>query len=300
MDAPEDLHSIVPYLRNRILTAFPDIVITASELITTGWDSYIFLINNKFAFKFPRSEIQAGNLEREINLLKEIHECPLAVPDYRYVSGSGSELFGGYTFIRGDPLNSVKSLTDTMILQLTGFLNYLHNVSPSLVGDGKIQATDCNIWRDRYRQLYRTIKDHYSDILTRDVLNLLETEFRNYLTHFSSDFSTSLTHGDLYSGNVIINSKDGKVKGVIDWGDCSIGDPAMDFAALAVDFAGEQILEVLAGYEGPVDDSFRDRIEFYWKMEPFYSISHYSKLEDEIELRKSIEKLEERLSSRLF
>lgn len=295
-----NLPTLIAQLRNRILTAFPDIRIGSSELISSGWDNYILLVNGRIAFKFPRTESHSRYLEKEINVLQEIRDCPVRVPDYRYISGSGSGMFVGYDFISGDPMNSVNSLSDTMIMQLTEFLNYLRSVSPSLIGKGKLRDSDYSALRDKYRQMYRDVIRNYTGILDQHILNMIEAEFRKYLAHPSPGFETSLAHGDLYRGNVVIDSKIGRVNGVIDWGDCSIGDPAVDFAAIAVDFPADQVLQILSGYEGPQDNSFMERIEFYWKMEPFYSIGHFIELKDEEMRDSSIEALRKRLNSTLF
>lgn len=295
-----EFRTVLSTLRNRILTAFPDINMLSSRLISSGWDSHVILVNNRIAFKFPKRESYSEILAREISLLKAILDCPVRVPNYRYVSGSGTELFGGYDFINGEPLNSVKTLTDTMKEQFVQLLNYLFQRTGILLESGKLLFSDHNMWRDRYRQFYREIREKLSGSLGSYTMMQLENEFKLFLATYSSSFKTSLTHGDLYRGNVIINPEKGRIHGIIDWGDCLMGDPALDLAAIAVDFPYSEIEPIVSEYTGEMDEYFTKRMEFYWKIEPLYGLLHYSEKQDEEQKGKILEVLNSRLNGRLI
>ena len=45
-----------------------------------------------------------------------------------------------------------------------------------------------------------------------------------------ADFAPVFVHGDLYSRHLLVDDA-GRPCGVIDWGDCHVGDPAVDLMA---------------------------------------------------------------------
>lgn len=300
MEDPGDIHSLLSSLRNRVLVSFPDLNMSNSRIISSGWDNYVLLVDERIAFKFPRTNERAEALTKEIEITGLLASCPVRVPQYRYVSGSGEKIFGGYEYIRGKPLNSVSSLSGTMVTQFADLLNHLRKVSATAIEKNVLPGSDANVWRDRYRQIFRDLRDNYHSVLGDEVMVEIESLFRSFLSNSSSQFETPLIHGDLYRENVIVNPGKGRIEGVIDWGDSTLGDPAIDFAAIAVDFPAEEVMRILELYEGDVDRSFSDRMEFYWKIEPVYEIGHSKVLGNTERLGSALDILKQRLSSGLF
>jgi aminoglycoside phosphotransferase (APT) family kinase protein len=75
-------------------------------------------------------------------------------------------------------------------------------------------------------------------------------------------FRPALTHSDLGPTHLLV--RDGRLAGVIDWGDARVGDPAIDYTWLL---------------NGPfpdwdVDDDLRRRARIYHRLEPWFEV-HY-------------------------
>lgn len=70
-------------------------------------------------------------------------------------------------------------------------------------------------------------------------------------------------HGDLHTANVIV--ADGAIAAIIDWGDITSGDPAVDLAIGWMLFAGDdrEVLRRAAGVDTPVDDDTWRRGELW-------------------------------------
>jgi aminoglycoside phosphotransferase (APT) family kinase protein len=78
-------------------------------------------------------------------------------------------------------------------------------------------------------------------------------------------FTPPLVHGDLLPEHLLV--RDGRLAGVIDWGDARIGDPALDYTWFL---------------HGPfphwdVGEDLRRRARFYHRLAPFFSV-HYGVL----------------------
>jgi len=75
----------------------------------------------------------------------------------------------------------------------------------------------------------------------------------------------ALCHGDLVSEHVL--ARDGRLSGVIDWGDTRVTDPALDLA-WALNATSVAFAEAVAG-AADVDDDARARARDWWALEPW-------------------------------
>jgi aminoglycoside phosphotransferase (APT) family kinase protein len=69
-----------------------------------------------------------------------------------------------------------------------------------------------------------------------------------------------LVHNDLGAEHLLVD--EGRLSGILDWGDAAVSDPAVDFARLLRDFGPAFLDDVVAAYGGPPDDGFPDRVLF--------------------------------------
>ena len=76
------------------------------------------------------------------------------------------------------------------------------------------------------------------------------------------DFAPALLHADLGPDHLLV--RDGRLAGVIDWGDARVGDPALDYAFL--------LNGPFADWD--VDPDLRRRARFYHRLGPWYE-AHY-------------------------
>lgn len=76
----------------------------------------------------------------------------------------------------------------------------------------------------------------------------LEARWKTWLNNdrLWPDFSTFI-HGDLYAGHVLADLE-GAVKGIIDWSEGQVSDPAIDFAGHISAFGQESLKELISRY----------------------------------------------------
>lgn len=265
----------MPNLIDRIRRVFPDLAIREYRFVSGGWDNYAILVNREILFRIPRTGERASRLEREIKFLACLKDSPVRIPEYAMVGSHAGAIMGGYRYISGSPLNSVDSLTDGMKSQFTDFLNYMHDQRKNrclldTVGNAGIER-----WKEVYAEIMEQAFSSLFDVLDDNTLSSLAGKFATFNEDLCKTANISPVHGDLYRGNVLISDSKDSLVGILDWGDAQMGDPAIDFAALLVDFNLSEIEEILSGYTGPVDANFRARVEFYWQVEPLYGMLHY-------------------------
>jgi aminoglycoside phosphotransferase (APT) family kinase protein len=220
---------------------------TALVEIDEGYDFEVAIVDDEWVFRFPRRGLVAEALEVEIALLPALGPAlPVAVPMFEYVSRD--PLFVGYRLIRGAPL------VEEDPAGVRGFLDALH----------AFDATAFPVERPAWLELYRRQCAEFE----RRVLPLLpsgaQTSARELFAEAATlqGFTPVLVHADLGPEHMLV--RDGRLAGVIDWGDVRIGDPALDYAWLL---------------NGPfpdwkVDSELRRRARFYHRLAPWYE-AHY-------------------------
>jgi aminoglycoside phosphotransferase (APT) family kinase protein len=213
--------------------------------VDSGWDYKVLIVDDAWVVRWPRHRLAVEELEHEVELLPVIAPLlPVEVPQFAYVSRE--PWLVTYRLIRGDPLAAEDPDG------VRAFLDALHAVD---VGDVPAQEPD---WLEAYREQAAEFR--------RVVLPLLDPDERAdgerllAETETLTGFDAVLTHSDLGPEHLLV--RDGRLAGVIDWGDARIGDPAIDYAWLLT---------------GPfpdwdVDDELRRRARIYHRLEPWFEV----------------------------
>ena len=239
MTAGDRLRSIAGVLGRR-----PERIVEVDD----GYDYEVAIVDDAWVFRFPRRPDVEESLEREIALLPPLAEAlPVAVPRFEHVVREPA-FFVAYPLIDGEPF------VDEDPDAVAAFLDALH-------------ALDVPLPRDPWREEYVARCERFA----RDVVPLLDVDLRPRASALLAEAETLIgfdavpIHGDVLPEHLLC--RDGRLAGVIDWGDARIGDPALDYAWLL---------------NGPfphwdVDDDVRRRARFYHRLAPWVW-AHYGLL----------------------
>jgi aminoglycoside phosphotransferase (APT) family kinase protein len=185
-------------------------------------------------------------IEHEVELLPVLAPLlPVAVPRFEYVSRE--PWLVAYRLIRGE------RLVDEDPDGVRAFLDALHGVDVELPAPRPDWLETYRDQAGEFRRIVLPLLD--PDERARGEALLAETETL-------TGFQQALTHSDLGPSHLLV--RDGRLVGVIDWGDARIGDPAIDYAWLL---------------NGPfpdwdVDDELRRRARIYHRLGPWFEV-HY-------------------------
>jgi len=215
--------------------------------IDNGYDFHVAIVDEEWAFRFPRRSGVEEALELEIAVLPALAAMlPVNVPSFEYVVRN--PLFVGYRLIRGQPL------VDEDAEGVRAFLEALHAPDP---GGLPIERHD---WVEAYREQCAEFERLVFPVIDSDWRAEAKRLFDEVETLV--DFTPSLTHADLGPEHLLV--RDGRLIGVIDWGDMRVGDPALDYAWL--------LTGPFADWD--VDADLRRRAHFYHRLAPWYE-AHY-------------------------
>jgi aminoglycoside phosphotransferase (APT) family kinase protein len=220
-------------LVRRLLARFPELDVRSLRMLAEGWDNSVWVVDERYAFRFPRRAIAIPGVERELAVLPRLAPLlPLPVPRPVFVGGPAEDYpwpFFGCELLPGVEAGDAALDDDARLgiaLELARFLRTLHSVdldvSLPLDFNGRADMPKRTaLAREELAELER--------------LGLWRAPPR--VTHLLDEAERLpppeppvLVHGDLHFRHVLVQSR--AVSAVIDWGDVSRSDPAIDLPLL--------------------------------------------------------------------
>ena len=264
-------------LVRRLLTQFPEVGLRSLRRLAEGWDNSVWLVDERYAFRFPHREIAIPGFHRELEVLPKLPALPLLVPRPVFVGRptdefpwpfSGSELLPGVE--AGDAQLDDAARVDVGV-SLARFLRELHAVELD-VG----LPLDFNRRTDMARRA----------TLAREQLGEVERlgvwrtpprveELLAQAQGLPPPEQPVVVHGDLHFRHLLVDG--GAASGVIDWGDVCRSDPAIDLPLLWSFVPPEGRTAFLDAY-GPVDEAQLMRARVL-AVQLFAALAHYGRVE---------------------
>lgn len=263
----EDVKRMDKISLRKIAEVFPS-PITAKEVLKDGPATAVFEINEDWIFRFARRGLTAKQLQLEKQFLPLFEAVsPIPVPKIVY---RGDD-FLGYQKIPGialtaTVLNSVPQQARGSIAQDLGrFLTTLHGFSFSHDDLVEYPYRGSNFWEEVWQPI--------GPLLTEQAREASKSYFERAFQEISEcPFTNVLTHADLGTSNILFDTREKAITGIIDFGDLCLHDPARDFNGILRNHGRAFTEDVLRFYEGPMESNFWDRIECYAKKQFFYVI----------------------------
>jgi aminoglycoside 2''-phosphotransferase len=227
-------------LRVEIARVAPELKGESVAPLGEGMDSLAVLVGDAFAFRFAKHAEAATGLRREIALLPRLApRLPLDVPRFEYVgvhSGTGLP-FVGYGLIRGEPLHRAlydglpEGTREGVLADIADFLRAVHAFPVE-------EALRCGVAAEASRAAYaedlRSTREQVFPLLDVATRRRVESRLEAFLADDANfAFTPRLLHADLWPEHILFSRDEGRLAGVIDFGDVSIGDPDYDLAFFA-------------------------------------------------------------------
>ena len=247
-------------VRELLVEQFPDLDASSARPLAEGWDNAVWIVEERWAFRFPRRAVAAPLVDRELAVLPRLAPLlPVPVPIPRFV-GRPSERFHWPFF--GCPLLPGREpadagLTDDERVELGaalgGFLRVLHaSETRELLDPGRQLPVDPNRRADMTarvqiaRRWLAELESLGSWRAHEGVERLLDSALGLGPAH-----AEAVVHGDLHMRHVLVDG--GALSGVIDWGDICRADPAVD-TSLVWSFLSPAGREAFMREYGPVGE----------------------------------------------
>jgi len=221
--------------RRLVAAAAPELAGARVERLGNGWDNTAYLVDGRIVFRFPRREVAVGFLENELRALPILaDQLPMRVPRPLHVGQGGREYpwtHASYELLPGE-VAAERTLDRSELVA---------NAEPLARLLAALHAESVEAWRERGLpgDLIQRLDPAHRVPLARAKLDSLVRSraladaswLRDVVEHGlrRAARSDTLVHGDLDSRHLLCDEQ-GRVCGVIDWGDVHIGDRAVDLA----------------------------------------------------------------------
>jgi len=221
--------------------------------IDTGWDNAIFRLGTEFAIRLPRRAVAAELIRHEQRWLPTVaNRLPIPVPSPLCVGAPGCGypwVWSIVPWIRGEPTDVNPARSD-QAARLAGFLRALHVKAPEEAPFNPFRGVPL-------RNRAESVEERFQRLAHRNVSisSHIARTWRSALGAKEDAFPTWI-HGDLHPRNVL--AEEGKITGIIDWGDITWGDRATDLASFWMLFSGRIVRErALFEYGADADSVLR-------------------------------------------
>ena len=226
---PADLkisHDLIDSLLKEFV---PELAGQPIEFVDAGWDNEMHRVGSDHAVRLPRRKEGAPLIEHEQRWLPELAEhLPLQIPAPTH---AGQPAFGFpwhwsvVPWMDGVVAGHAPALlSETLIDQLTGFLNALHKPAPEEAPSNPSRGGPLMKHFDRVSLRLESLESIFEEIGVESApVSSLWKELAG-TPEWTGD--AIWLHGDLHPMNLLVRG--GKLVGVLDFGDITAGDPATD------------------------------------------------------------------------
>jgi aminoglycoside 2''-phosphotransferase len=173
---------------------------------------------------------------------------------------------------------------------LAPVLQRLHDFSPDRASAALGVPATHQVWRSRYVDLGADVRARVLPALDRDLRAAVDVGFTEFLDALQ-DFPPTLVHADLGAEHVLVDQRR-SIAGLIDFETATIGDPAVDFAALLPTLGETRVHTLIKAYGRPVD---LHRVRYYHWLGSLFAVRYGMDTEDPETIRDGVAGLRARL-----
>jgi aminoglycoside phosphotransferase (APT) family kinase protein len=254
----------VALVRALVEEQFPTLDATSARLFGEGWDNAVWVVEERWAFRFPRRAIAIPGVERELSVLPRLApllDVPIPVPSFVGQRGERYPwpFFGG-GLLPGREVADAELDSEARVAlgtELGQFLRALHapemraQVDPDdVLPIDPLGRADMDKRVSMARQYLGELESTGVWQGNGAVARVLDGASR------LAPKERVFVHGDLHLRHVLVD--DGSLTGVIDWGDCCTGDPSIDLQ-LAWSMLPPEGREAFLAEYGAVDGDVHSR-----------------------------------------
>ncbi|HKU15469.1 MAG TPA: aminoglycoside phosphotransferase family protein [Steroidobacteraceae bacterium] len=249
-DAPGEVEVDVGLVEVLLAQQHPNLASLPVRPSESGFDNFMFRLGDSFAVRLPRSAAAARLLANEQRWLITLSDrLPLQIPVPIRVGRPGFGYPWRWSVVPWLPGATAEAapLAVREAPRLAEFLRALHVPAPADAPRNFDRAAPLAARTDAINERLEHLASA-TDVITWRV----RAAWQEALTA-PLDTHPTWIHGDLHARNVL--TLDGAISGIIDWGDMTCGDPAIDLACLWMLLPDKTSRAVAQRAYGPVSDA---------------------------------------------
>ena len=269
----EDSQRLPPGLQAAVLDRLPAADPEGALLLGEGIATRAYQVDDpsgawvvRVSSEYPEPWKWRGGRAYEVPLLRALANRGLPVPRDQFAVSADDGLPVAIVErkVAGEPLTSRPRgrRRDQLARQLAWFLAELHSFPVLEARSFGLASAPAAV--DARHHL-----DVAEPFLTGKVRRWLDKEV-SWLER--QDLPLAVVHRDIRAEHLYVDDN-GDLVGVIDFGDTTIDDPALDLAKIAGDFGDPFLDLVLAHYRGPADQALLARAQLYRRLDTLWEVA---------------------------
>lgn len=213
-------------VRRLLAGQHPDLAHLPVEFLANGWDNELFRVGDELVARLPRRRLGAqiiGHEQRWLPLLAPRLPLPIPYPERTGVPALGYPYsWSVVPYVPGKPATDAESLDLAgAAAAVGGFLGALHVPAPPDAPVNPFRGVPLAARAETFAANLGLL----GGAVDRDAVLAV---WESAISAPAYDGPPAWLHGDLHPANILVD--DGRVSGVIDFGDITSGDPAADLA----------------------------------------------------------------------
>lgn len=239
-----------------------------------------YIVDDQYIFRFPSiyhpPKVRREYVRREVvlfSLLRSHLSIPIPLPEF--VDFELDTPYMGYRMIPGEALAS--HYFDAPPEQLRGLgeqLGHLvgefHSIEESVLGD-EAGSFNHQAYHAEQSDIFARVQDLAYPHISAQQRDWTEKLFNDFLDNDENfEFEPVITHGDLYSVNVLVDPETLNLTGIIDFESVRLHDPAIDFIFLRE--GADLLASLVKAYPHRIDPKLGDRATYIIGKQPFFYI----------------------------
>jgi aminoglycoside phosphotransferase (APT) family kinase protein len=242
---PPDTHVDERVLRSLLHDQHPDLADLSIKDLDHGWDNFMFRVGDRLVARLPRRKAAVQLLINEQEWLPIVARdlpLPAPLPLRSGVPGRGYPwCWSILPWLDGAPAH-LSPPDASEAVTIASFLRALHTPAPDNAPLNAVRGVPLSDRAETVEVRLERLRETTSTITPQ-----VKAAWYRALAAESAD-RISWLHGDLHPRNVLV--RDGKLSGVIDWGDITSGDVATDLACVWMLFDDQRARNEALGLYG--------------------------------------------------
>ena len=285
-------------IERELADAFAELSVAPLRAIETGFGSVVVETADGVIFRVPRHERVARARARQARLLAALAaRLPVAVPQPEWLVEARAHLpYGaaGHRRLPGEQLSpeGIRRGGETRLAtEVADFLVALHSFPIEEARDLGVPEADAD--GGEFEALRAEVLALLRDVLSPAEYRVVVAWSDTFLADETINrFPPVVRHGDLWYGNLLVDTPTMRLTAVLDWDSAAIGDAAWDLARqlhLGERFAAAVLREYGRRRQG--DTGLAHRMRRRWELLEFEGVRTAAELDDAEELDETIAKL---------
>lgn len=262
---PTDRELTENFVRLTLLKQFPDLSLERVELIGSGWEYDVWLVDDRLVIRFPRYAEVAADLDRAEALLEFVGAelgSAVRVPKICLRGEPGPHFphrFVGHELIPGLPASDPRAVPSADLAKDLGYaLARIHGISTA-----RASRLQLGPQKWRCRSSFDALVEAFAEVPQAFALVPEAGPWVGNSLGIPDEYAGAprFIHDDFQPEHIVVHAETGRLSGILDWGP-ALGDPAQDFSFLAATWGWDFIRSVLDAYPAPLDREFLPRLLF--------------------------------------